>query len=99
MIRDLWTFIKLIPKGWKTHRMWAKAERELLKKEKEYGIYKTFLMYFEEALLNQVDDEFLIVMLESFQEDYPIDVTDGDCMTILQYISKYEVNPYMGATK
>ena len=90
MIRDIISFIKLIPSGWKTHRSWQKAQRELLKLESKYGIYATFLLYFEEALADGIDDEFLIQMLNQFETEYPIDENDEDCKVIMQYMVKYQ---------
>tara|TARA_Y100000310_G_C20451970_1_gene701196 strand:- start:428 stop:718 length:291 start_codon:yes stop_codon:yes gene_type:complete len=89
MIRDIISFIKLIPEAWRTHRRWQKAERELLKLEAEHGPYKTFLMYFEEAVTDGVDEEFLILMLNQFEADYTIDENDEDCKVIMQYLNKY----------
>tara|TARA_R110000824_G_scaffold64572_3_gene168679 strand:+ start:2105 stop:2386 length:282 start_codon:yes stop_codon:yes gene_type:complete len=89
MIRDIISFIKMIPEAWRTHRTYAKAERELLRNEAKHGPYVTFLMYFEEALSNDIPDEFLIDMLSQFEEHYTIDKDDKDCQVVLQYIDKY----------
>ena len=89
MLRDIISFIKMIPEAWKTHRRYSKAERELLSNEAEHGPYVTFLMYFEDALSNDIPDEYLIEMLSQFEEQYVIDKDDEDCQVILQYMDKY----------
>lgn len=89
MLRDIISFLKMIPEAWRTHRQYAKAERELLRLEAKHGPYVTFLKYFEEALSNDISDEFLIDMLNQFKEHYTIDEDDADCQVILQYIDKY----------
>ena len=89
MLKDIYTFIRyIIPQAWPQHRQFQKNMREVLALEKKHGVYKAFLLYFEEAIPILEEDE-LAHLLNCFISEENYDGTDKHCITILEYTKLY----------
>jgi len=93
IVKDLWVFIRHIMwKAWKTHRQIRKGQRAIMQLEKRNGVCNTFLLFFEEAIAQDTDEDEIIWMLGTF-----IDTSDDDVRAeigwedVLSYATKYDV--------